>query len=288
MDNNGIALPSENSVMERVEKAIFRAAHGKEKLLQQLPLLIRRSIDEVIDASRTDRFRLVELEKTEKTYLGTKIEILLRSFLGFPKGKILDLSIDGIEVDIKNTMGHNWMIPREAFGHLCLLVQEDEKKASYSFGIFHAEIGNLSKTENRDKKRSVSKAGKLAIHWIAKDSTYPENLFESASAEFLQELAATRNGTERIAKLFRHYLGNPVSRHTILAVAKQKDSMKRLRKNGGARDTLCKEGIALLSGTYDSEIICQLGLPECGRDDFIAFQPQTDADRSLMAKLGKL
>jgi len=56
---------------------------------------------------------LGETEKTEKTYLGTKIEILIRKFFKFPKG-LLDLHIEGHDVDIKNTVGGNWMIPTEA------------------------------------------------------------------------------------------------------------------------------------------------------------------------------
>ena len=40
-----------------------------------------------------------ELEKTEKTYIGTKVEILVRDFFRLPKG-ILDLTIDGLDVDV--------------------------------------------------------------------------------------------------------------------------------------------------------------------------------------------
>ena len=80
----------------------------------------RQAIDEVIDAPRTNRFTLDETKITEKTYLGTKIEILLRNHLKLGKGNILDLSVDGYEVDIKNTMGINSTIPLESYGHPAL------------------------------------------------------------------------------------------------------------------------------------------------------------------------
>ena len=59
------------------------------------------------------------------------------------------------------------------------------------------------------------------------------------------------SGNERIAELFRVAQGVAVHRDIVQAVAQQKDYMKRLRKNGGARDTLADEGIAILSGKYD-------------------------------------
>jgi len=39
---------------------------------------LRRALDEVIDGPRTGRYSVEQLEKTEKTYIGTKVEILIR------------------------------------------------------------------------------------------------------------------------------------------------------------------------------------------------------------------
>ena len=89
---------------------MLNAAGGLPAFSQRVPQIVRRAIDEVIDTPRTNRFTLSETEKTEKTYLGTKIEILLRAYLGFGKGRVLDLSIGGVETDIKNTIGTNWTI----------------------------------------------------------------------------------------------------------------------------------------------------------------------------------
>jgi hypothetical protein len=101
-------------LVKRLEEAIYRHAKGVERFKKEVPVLLRRAIDEVIDTARSNRFTLDETEKTEKTYLGTKVEILLRYFLKIPRGNKLDLSIDGTETDIKNTIHQTWTIPCEA------------------------------------------------------------------------------------------------------------------------------------------------------------------------------
>lgn len=68
--------------------------------------LLRAALDEVIDMPRTGRFSLDQLEKTEKTYIGTKVEIIFRDIFKLQKGNKLDLLIDGLEVDVKNTIGN--------------------------------------------------------------------------------------------------------------------------------------------------------------------------------------
>ncbi len=88
--------------------------------------------------------------------------------------------------------------------------------------------------------------------------------------------------------LFKNYQGYPVSRTIVQALAQQKDYMKRLRKNGGARDLLYREGIALLSGNYDQATIEKLGLPAVGKDYFISFKPQKTEDIALLRELGEI
>ena len=105
------SAPSHPSGLRHLGPARRHLEHLLVRDAVGLPPLFRQAVDEVIDAPRTNRFTIGELEKTEKTYLGTKVEILLRDFLKLPKGKILDLSVDGVEVDIKNTMQRAWTIP---------------------------------------------------------------------------------------------------------------------------------------------------------------------------------
>ena len=114
-------------IAKRLELALLKQAGGFDKFQPEFPKLIREAIDEVIDTPRTGRVHASELEKTEKTYIGTKVEILVRNFFHLPKG-ILDLTIDGLDVDVKNTLGNAWMIPPEAVGKPCILVASDEEE----------------------------------------------------------------------------------------------------------------------------------------------------------------
>jgi hypothetical protein len=67
----------------------------------------------------------------------------------------------------------------------------------------------------------------------------------------------------------------PISRKQAEAIARQKDFMKRLRGNGGVRDVLGPEGIALLSGTFDINLLRRFGFNNMGSDEFVAY-PVTD------------
>jgi hypothetical protein len=214
-----------------------------------------------------------DLEKTEKTYLGTKVEKLLRNQLGLEKGDRLDLLVGGREVDVKFTIGRNWTIPQEAEDEVCLLLSCSEASATFSAGLIVARAQNLNLGLNRDKKRTVSKEGRSRSRWMFRDEPYPPNFWASVppkDAARIMDLSAS--GAERIRRLFTALPGRPISRKVIESVARQKDYMKRLRHNGGARDALEKDGYKLLSGAYDAQEIRSRGLPDCMRDEFICIK----------------
>lgn len=64
------------ALLTRIEKALYRGAGGQKKFERDIPELLRQAIDEVIDPSRSKRFTLKEIEKTEKTYLARKSRFL--------------------------------------------------------------------------------------------------------------------------------------------------------------------------------------------------------------------
>jgi len=79
--------------------------------------------------------------------------------------------------------------------------------------------------------------------------------------------------------MFTEIQGVPINRTVIEGIAQQKDYMKRLRKNGGARDKLAANGIALLSGSYDSSLIKKLGLASCTKEEFISYRARNPEER---------
>jgi hypothetical protein len=272
----------------KLESAIYRHAGGAEKFETNIPALFRQAIDEVIDQARSGRFLLKELQNSEKTYIGTKIEIILRNHLKLRRGIRLDLVIDDVETDVKNTVGTSWMIPIEAVGHPCILIRMDEHMSRCWFGIIiaHAEVLNFG--GNQDKKRTISAQHFVNVLWMLYAHPYPRNFWEDVDPSFRCQLLEMRSGNKKVVAFFKRYLGIPIARHVILALAPQYDTMKRLRKNGGARDQLRREGIALLSGKYNSDLIYELGLPACTGREFIAISPSTAAQLEVLRREGLL
>lgn len=275
--------------LSKLEQDLLSAVGGKEKFEEKLRGFFRSAIDEVIDTARTERFFLSELEKTEKTYLGTKFEILLRDWMKVPKGIVLDLLIGGQEVDVKSTTGgkSGWMIPPEAIGHLCVLLRVNEDASTCAVGLVRARKEYLRVGENRDKKTSFSAEGTRNIWWIAHDFAYTPNFWNRISDQLRRDIMSQRFGTRRLAKLFETCLEMPVSRVLIAGIAAQDDYMKRLRRNGGARDVLAKKGIAVLYSGYDRDLMKAFGL-KFGDREFLSYRPKNIAEEEILRREGKI
>src|SRR5580698_1837840 len=108
-------------------------------LPQRATNVIRKAVDNVLQGDRTRRHSINQLTPEEKKHIGTQVERgLKQEFFQGRTGQVSDTTVAGIEVDIKNTIGDNWMIPPEAVGRLCLLTQIHEKSASFSVGLVRA------------------------------------------------------------------------------------------------------------------------------------------------------
>lgn len=270
-----------------LEQSLMAAVGGFDRFSERFRSFFRSAIDEVIDTGRTGRFFLSDLEKTEKTYLGTKFEILLRDWLQVPQGIVLDLCIGGQEVDVKSTTGgrSGWMIPPEAINQLCILLRVNEDRSTCAVGLARARPAYLRSGVNRDAKTSFSAAGVSNIWWMLHDFAYTPNFWTLISAELRTTIMSQKSGTARLAALFEQCLETPVSRVLIAGIAAQDDFMKRIRRNGGARDILAPRQIAILYSETDRDIMRQLGLT-FGSREFISFRP-TRADHIALLKAAK-
>ena len=266
---------------------ITARAGGTLELHQSFPAMLRRCIDDVIMTPKTGRRAYEELEKTEKTYIGTRVEIELRALLRLPRGR-LDTEILGRDVDIKNTMGSNWMIPTEALDQPCLLVAADEARARCYLGLIVARPAYLTQGKNKDGKGSISAAGFGNILWLMCDHAYPANFWRGQDPHVVTTIFSQSTGNTRMASLFRQIQACPIARDVVEAVAQQKDFMRRIRsdKGRGTRDLLETEGILLLSGQYDSQLIKALGLPHCRGSEFISCTPRGAQQRRMAEQAG--
>lgn len=208
---------------------------------------IRQAIDEVIDGSRTGRYRYEELESQEKAYIGTRIEIVVRTrFELEPAGK-LDTVIAGHPVDFKWSAKGGWMIPTEAVGELCLLLKGDEVGGTFSVGLVRCSQDRLNLGANKDGKRTLSKAGRAAVRWLVKDGGLPASFLATLDAETREAVLAQPAGQARVREFFKQVTRRPVPREVIPTLAVQEDPMRRVRQDKSA-DGL--DGLKILSGHY--------------------------------------
>lgn len=259
--------------LDLIRAAILSSCGGEQALAAALPTLIADAVDFVVDPVRTARTLISDLDNVEKTFIGLKIEHFLRDFLDFPKG-IRDLKIGDMDVDVKTTVRNTWMIPPETFrnSEACLLILTATERRYCSMGLIVAREDYLN-APNRDGKRSVKSDAFSDILWLVEREPLPESRWSIVDMTRFRELRKIKGGAIRAAAFFRENLGVVIHRSILQGLLfDQKDYMKRIRDNGGAKDILVAENIAILSGAYRRDPIKALGLPKCERDEFVSFK----------------
>lgn len=275
--------------LDRIRRGLERIAGGARVIETAFPLAIRDAIDFVLDPIRTGRTEIRELDNVEKTFVGLKIEHYVRDFLHAPKG-LRDLVIGGQDVDIKNTLDNSWMIPPETYRDEgpCLVVNSKEDESLCWMGLLLARDAYLN-APNRDGKRGVKSGAVAHVLWLVEGAPYPPSVWRSFDMGMFRALREMQPGTARAAEFFRRNIGIEVPRAVTEALLfDQKDPMKRLRGNQGARDMLKPEGIALLSGAFGQTVLRALGRPQIASDAFIAITPATEREREILLAKGAI
>ena len=277
----------DHPLLAELAEDILARAKGADQLANKFAMLLRDCIDDVIMTPKTGRRGYDELEKTEKTYIGTRVEIELRALLQLPKGR-LDTVIRGHDVDIKHTMGSNWMIPTEAVDAPCLLVAADETRARCYLGLVVARTAHLTHGQNKDAKRSLNADSFADILWLVCAAPYPRNFWATVPGDAVERIFSAPTGNARVVTLFQEVQRRPIDRSVVEAVARQRDFMRRIRadKGRGARDILAARGIVLLSGQYDAALMAALRLPQIDRSAFMSFRPGSPTERAVIAQAG--
>ncbi|GII52793.1 hypothetical protein Pth03_11820 [Planotetraspora thailandica] len=228
---------------------------GHSNLEARFGEILRQSIDEVLDGQRTGRFDLAAktVVKTERTYLGTKVEIICQAAFNLQRGRHMDYLIDGHEVDAKFS-GKGLVkqsIPREAVGEICLLMHADDTRGTFSAGLLRTTPDVLSPGKgNQDGKREILAAARSRIRWLVHHGRLPENLLLKLPEATRQAIfnppgvkGRGNSGQQRVNQLFRLVQRRIVRREVVLTVAQQDDGPKRVRD---ARKSLLPEGILIL------------------------------------------
>jgi hypothetical protein len=130
----------------------------------------------------------------------------------------------------------------------------------------------LNTGKNLDSKRTLNVRGRDEVSWIFRDMQLPANVLLHMEPEDLDAISGAGSPTRRVAELFRRAEGRVVGRGVVRTVARQKDYMKRIRQNGGARDHLTPEGYLVLGGHLLDQraTAIALGLPEPSYGEFVS------------------
>ncbi|NAZ85227.1 NaeI family type II restriction endonuclease [Kineococcus indalonis] len=265
----------EDTELDAVEDELYRLDPDGSAFA----VVLRDTLDQLYDGQRTGRWSFDQLHKTEKTHMGTLVEINLQRRFQFADGDATDYRITGVQVDCKYSMRPGgWTLPPEVIGHLALLVSADDARATWRAGLIrvHEELMNAGR--NRDAKGVLSPVGRERIRWLwGGQQQLAPNVFLQLDEATRQAIftARARNGTQhgmaRVSELFRRVQRRTIRRAELATVAQQDDFMKRARGNGGARTRLQPEGILVLGAVEnDPQVARDLGLPVPARGEFVS------------------
>ncbi|WP_406478507.1 NaeI family type II restriction endonuclease [Streptomyces platensis] len=239
-------------------------------------MALRQAIDAVLDGPRTGRYSWHQLTKTEKTHLGTQVEISIAEALGLRQGRTTGYEVAGSPINFRFARDHTWLIPPGGVGELFLLVAANDEKSHWSAGVVRAERHLLARGGNRDGKQALSASGRTAVQWLFRDTPLPENSLLHLPEQILTAVLSHRSGQERIDELFRTVQCQKISSNAIATVTMQRDYAKRIRHS---RQTLSREGTVIF-GSYEahSNLARKLGLPVPGPSEWISARLARFAD----------
>lgn len=251
--------------------------------------VLRDSLDQVLDGPRTMRFRYSDLRKTEKTHVGTIVEINLGKAFDLADGVQMDYCVAGHDVDCKYSMFfRGWELPLESLGHLVLLTWADDSASRWAAGLWRVDPRYLGRgAGNRDRKKKMLAAGEARVRWLWRDAVLPENLLLHLTTDIVDRIFEHRSGQQRINELFRLVQGRIIRRDVVLTVAQQKDGPRRARM---ARETkhLGHEGIIVLGHyEWDVKVARCLGLPVPRSGEWVSARvapADDDAPRTFRAE----
>ncbi|MDA2807404.1 NaeI family type II restriction endonuclease [Nocardiopsis suaedae] len=238
---------------------------------------IRESIDRVLYGSRTGRFDIFELTKSERTYLVSLIKMELTRYLSTnppeaenarTRSEANYAQVNGIDIDVVFSWRMNWTISNEQVGKPLLLATANEKKSVWSLGIARASPENLRSAANRDGKRSLAPSGMKLITWIFRDSPLPPNTLLSLPEETINKILSYSTAQKRVDALFRIVRQRPISLTAAKTVSMQEDAGKRIRNS---RRILAEEGLTILSGRdqQDVDTAQSLGLQKIHPEEYM-------------------
>lgn len=259
MVNSSISDPE----LDLVERTVRNIENYREVIREG----ISRAVDDVVDPIRGARWSIGTLTQPEKTVIGIRVEHILRMDLGLPRPKHLDIVVAGIGVDIKFTIGTNWMIPQEADGEILLITRFDEARHEVWAGLQRARPEWLNPGRNRDTKRGFNQTGMAGIRWLVSGERPTSSIitFMSGVGEEVREHLTDSSvaAQVRLNRLFARFKNQPIPETLVEAVAQHRDWTRRMRPDKSNVRSPEQQGYEVLrqSSPKDRRRVKELGLP---------------------------
>jgi hypothetical protein len=260
--------------------AVTDAIHALDPDGGRFAFVLRATLDQIYDGQHTGRYHWGQLFKTERTYMGTIVEINLQREFEFNDGNAMDYEIAGSDVDCKYSQSLGlWEFPPEAYDndHICVVVWASDELSRWEAGLVRVSLNTpgMLGAPNRDMKRKLTVAGQSRVRWLYGDDTHLPVLEENLLLHLDNQtrdaiLGAGSSGQRRTNMLFQLVQQRLVNRGTVLTVAQQDDSMKRAR-DARLPQHLGNEGILVLGHQEDDPQVAEdLGLPVPQKGQFIS------------------
>jgi restriction endonuclease NaeI len=289
-------LPPQQQIDDDDLDSIQASLYALDPTGDQVASVIRDTLDQLYDGQHSGRWNFDQLHKTEKTHMGTLVEINLQRRFNFADGDATDYRIAGVQVDCKYSMNAVWSLPPEVVGHVALLVTASDDKSAWRAGLLRVERELLNAGRNRDGKATLAVRGRERIRWLwPNHGQLPPNLFLHIAAPVRERIFGARNrigrpsGQARVNELFRSVQHRIVRRAELATVAQQDDFMKRAREDGGARTALRSEGVLVLGHQGLDPTVAQcLGLPIPKKGEFVSARvvPYKPGKHTSSAEIG--
>jgi hypothetical protein len=232
---------------------------------------VRQGLDEVIDGRRTRRHSYAQLSNPEKSFCGIRIESALVRKLELPLGKALDVSILGIDVDIKASNKHGWMIGPGQVGSILLLLYYNEGKEHFSVGLLRAYKEFLNPSKNRDAKRTLSVYAKRHIHWLVSNEPLPVSILSSLSRKQVEHILSGTSRAERLTRflaLIPPFI--PFPREAVETIVGGTDPLRGTRHDRSLHKTGTHPlGSTRVLSVQRKKIVQALGFPPLAPDEFM-------------------
>ena len=286
-------LPAE---LEPIVEWFDKEADARERFRWAL----RDSLNELLDGQRTGRWAYQHLSKTEKTHLGTVVEVNLTKEFEFANGVDLDWQIAGRDIDCK--FSKDWAAGKSRWRCTCAPTTASARARPIT-GTPHVvrrhhepvggrahhrhrratalEGGNLERAYNRDNKRCLANTSAGSVYWLwgGLQTDLPRNLLLHLNPDARGRILSPKlSGQKRVDQLFREAQGQIVGRETVLTVAQQDDAPKRARD---ARIPLREEGIVIIGHQGAHKTIAEeLDLPVPVKGEWLAVRiiPVSETD----------